>query len=189
MAHRTFKCQKFSNIFPGNVYIYNGLYLVLFSPVFLSVQDVVPKERTIEVSVAEMAFPHLQWNFHMTFRSLVLKCSSIFLRESTRELENRIVLQKNYLVGFLRQHRLQQLSRVCQSQYLVLISLIESVGVAKVFFQRLMVSERRRSTIIHTDKIFSRDLCAMLQTKNVTRNFPRRISCIVEIKHTFQRGK
>ena len=74
--------------------------MVLFSPVFLSVQDVVPKERTIEVSVAEMAFPHLQWNFDMTFRSLVLKCSSIFLRESTRELENRICSAEE-LLGWL----------------------------------------------------------------------------------------
>ena len=61
----------------------NGPYLVLFLPVFLSVQDVVPKERTIKVSVAKTAFPNLPWNFDMTFRSLVLKCCSNFLGGST----------------------------------------------------------------------------------------------------------
>ena len=89
-------------------------------------------------------------------------------------------LSKIYLIGFLRQHRLQYLSRVCRSKYQVLTDLIESISVVQVFSQHLMVSERRRSTMVHTGEIFQYDLWALLQNKNATVKFPRRIFCIAE---------
>ena len=127
--------------------MYNGPYLVLFSPVLQSIQDVEPKERTIKVSVAIMVFPHLPWQFDMTFRSLILNCSSNSLGESTRGSEKSNFFYRTIIwlaSSVMVTSGLQNLCRVCRSQYLTLIDLIESVDIVHVLFQRLMISERRR---------------------------------------------
>ena len=50
----------------------------------------VPKEQTMKVDLAEIAFPHLPWHFYMVFGSLARKCSWNSLGGSTRGSENRI---------------------------------------------------------------------------------------------------
>ena len=69
--------------------MYNGLYFVLFLPVFLSAKNVFPNECTIKASVAEIAIQLLPWHFDMAFGTLVLKCSSNFLGVPTQGSENR----------------------------------------------------------------------------------------------------
>ena len=130
-----------------------------------------------------MAFPHLPWHFDLAFSSLVLKCSSNSLGGLIRGSENRISSAEE-LFDWLPPSASLTVFISWLSITISVIDLIESVGVAQVFFQRLMVSERRRSTMIHTDETFSRDLCGLLQTKNATLNFPRRIEFLVWLKQS-----
>ena len=139
--------------------MYIGPYLVLFSQVFLSVQDVVPIERTIKVSLTEMVFPHLPWHFDMVFGNLVPKCSSNYIGRSTRGSENRISSAEE-LFSWLPPSASFAIFISCLS-----ITQSDSDWPDRIrwccpgFFQRLMVSERRHSTMVHIDwNLFTRSL-------------------------------
>ena len=159
--------------------------MVQFSPVCLSIQDAVRKERTIKVSVAEMAFPHLPWNFDMTFRRFVFKCSSNFLGGLRIRKSNVFCQRITWLPSFV--------SIACNI-YLVLVD--HSIWFWLTWSNPLVLPRFSSSVwwfwkgVAQQWYILAKSFhVILLQTKNATLNFPRRISCMYEIKHTTQRGK